>query len=119
MMDDEALLQYLMEQGDMAPEQEEIARLRARSELLRQQGQQMPEINTGGRIHVRPPRSAYLAPLLGTLGGLIGDYKATRRGDELRKRKDASFARFIGSRKPAAFPTRTPGYGVEDDVTGL
>jgi hypothetical protein len=118
-MNDDLLLQYLMEQGDLQPEDARIEKLRAQAQALR--GTPYPDLPQQGRIAVRQPRNAMIAPIVGALGGMVGDYKADKAGAAQRGRRDASFQRLMalrgGQRNP--FPTRPPGYGLEDDMTGL
>lgn len=113
---DPAVLAYLAEMGNLAPEDEEVSRMRARAEAMRQQSMQMPETPQGGRIAVRTPRAAYLAPLLHTAGGIIGDYRAGQKAKDVRSRRDSAFQRLLGSRTQQRMGR---GFGVEDDMTGL
>lgn len=62
-MDDNMLFEYLVEQGSMRPEEEQLLRRQGVIDALRQQGMQAPQAQQAGRAVVAPHWTQMLAQI--------------------------------------------------------
>lgn len=62
-MDDNMMFEYLVEQGSMRPEEEQMLRRQGVIDALRQQGMQAPQAQQAGRLVVAPSWTQGLAQL--------------------------------------------------------
>jgi hypothetical protein len=64
-MDDtnNAMLEYLLEMGQLTPEQEKAARMQKQAEMLRGQSMQAPQMRQAGRVSVAPNPLEVLAQM--------------------------------------------------------
>lgn len=95
-MDDNMLFEYLVEQGSMRPEEEQMLRRQGVIDALRQQGMQAPQAQQAGRAIVAPSWTQNLAQLgaagaaryqQGKLDQQYGAFNA-KRGNSLNRMRD-------------------------------
>lgn len=95
-MDDNMLFEYLVEQGSMRPEEEQLLRRQGVIDALRQQSMQAPQAQQAGRLVVAPSWTQGLAQLgsaaaakyaQGKLDQQYGAFNA-KRGNSLNRMRD-------------------------------
>ncbi len=95
-MDDNMMFEYLVEQGSMRPEEEQLLRRQGVIDALRQNGMQAPQAQQAGRAVVAPHWSQGLAQLgsaaaakygQGKLDQQYGAFNA-KRGNSLNRMRD-------------------------------
>lgn len=95
-MDDNMLFEYLVEQGSMRPEEEQMYRRQQTIDALRQQGMQAPQAQQAGRLVVAPSWTQNLAQLgsaaaakyqQGKLDNQYGAFNA-KRANSLERMRD-------------------------------
>lgn len=95
-MDDNMLFEYLVEQGSMRPEEEQLLRRQGTIDALRQQSMQAPQAQQAGRLVVAPSWTQGLAQLgsaaaakygQGKLDQQYGAFNA-KRGNSLNRMRD-------------------------------
>lgn len=95
-MDDNMMFEYLLEQGAMRPEEEQLLRRQGVIDALRQSGMQAPQAQQAGRAVVAPHWSQGLAQLGSAAAakygqkGLDQQYGAynAKRGNSLNRMRD-------------------------------
>lgn len=120
-MDDNMLFEYLVEQGSMRPEEEQLLRRQGVIDALRQQGMQAPQAQQAGRAVVAPHWTQGLAQLgsaaaakygQGKLDQQYGAFNA-KRGNSLKSMRDSM------QPKPALGTPPSPSDGLDDLLIGF
>jgi len=98
---DDSILQYLITMGDLQPQDQQIARMDARAQALRQAGQ--PVMPEQGRVASRMPRNAWLPALAGSIGGGMMQRNADQQRQQLIDQRNQAFKQMLAQRqKPGA-----------------
>jgi len=117
---DRALFAYLLSQGQLTPEQEQMLRQQESINTLRERSMEMPETRMMGRVAVAPS----WAQALGNVAqGISAGYQQkkldTRRG-EMSDMQRQGLERLMGGMFPAKQPTPAPtGAGSPYDIMNM
>lgn len=112
-MDDNMLFEYLVEQGSMRPEEEQLLRRQGVLDALRQQSMQAPQSQQAGRAIVAPHWSQNLAQLGAAAAAKYGQKKLDSQYDAFNQKRGNSLERM---RNRMAGPQSAPAVAPSPDA---
>lgn len=89
-MDDNMLFDYLLEQGSMRPEEEQMLRRQQTLDALRQNGMSAPQSQQAGRLVVAPSWTQGLAQLGAAAAAKYGQNKLDKQYDAFNAKRATS-----------------------------
>ncbi|CAB4166462.1 hypothetical protein UFOVP840_33 [uncultured Caudovirales phage] len=92
-MDDNLMFQYLVEQGSMRPEEEQMLRRQDTIDALRQQSMQAPQAQQAGRLVVAPSWTQGLAQLGSAAAAKYGQGKLDKQYGAFNAKRATSLDR--------------------------
>lgn len=120
-MDDNMLFEYLVQQGSMRPEEEQLLRRQGLIDALRQQGMQAPQAQQAGRAVVAPHWTQGLAQIGSAAAAKYGQGKLDQQyGAYNKKRADSlSALRARMNQQPPLPMSVAPSMDDETDYVGF
>lgn len=116
-MDDNMMFEYLIQQGSMRPEEEQMFRRQNTIDALRQAGMQAPQAQQAGRAVVAPSWTQGLAQFGAAAAAKYGQNKLdTQYGEFNKKRADSLSALRARMNPPKPMPMGVPT--TMEDETG-
>lgn len=117
-MDDNMMFEYLLQQGAMRPEEEQMLRRQDTIDALRQTGMQAPQAQQAGRAVVAPSWTQGLAQIGAAAAGKYGQKKLDKQYDAFNVKRGNSL---MGMRdrmgaKPAVVPGNPGAPGAPEDL---
>lgn len=120
-MDDNMLFEYLIQQGSMRPEEEQMLRRQNTIDALRQQGMQAPQAQQAGRLVVAPSWTQGLAQLGSAAAAKYGQGKLDKQYDAFNAKRGNSLKSMRDSMQPKPIPgiAPSPDDGIDDLLIGF
>lgn len=112
-MDDNMMFEYLVEQGSMRPEEEQMLRRQGVLDALRQQGMQAPQAQQAGRAIVAPHWTQGLAQLGSAAAARYGQKKLDSQYGAFNAKRANSLERM---RNRMAGPQSSPAVAASPDA---
>jgi hypothetical protein len=100
-MDDNMMFEYLLQQGAMRPEEEQMMRRQDTIDALRNTGMQSPQAQQAGRAVVAPSWTQNLAQIGAAAAGKYGQKKLDKQYDAFNTKRGNSL---MGMRNRASAP---------------
>lgn len=100
-MDDNMLFEYLVQQGSMRPEEEQLLRRQGVIDALRQNGMQAPQAQQAGRAVVAPHWSQNLAQLGSAAAAKYGQKRLDTQYDAYNKKRGDSLSSLRARMNPS------------------
>ena len=107
-MDDNMLFEYLLQQGAMRPEEEQMLRRQGVLDALRQGGMQAPQAQQAGRAIVAPSWTQGLAQLGSAAAAKYGQKKLDTQYSDYNKRRADGLNALRTRMSPPAVPGAPP-----------
>ena len=115
-MDDNMMFEYLLQQGAMRPEEEQMLRRQDTIDALRQTGMQAPQAQQAGRLTVAPSWTQGLAQIGAAAAGKYGQKKLDTQYSDMNKRRAQGL---MGLRnRMSATPAVVPGQPAKQPLPG-
>lgn len=120
-MDDNMMFEYLLQQGSMRPEEEQMYRRQQTIDALRQNGMQAPQAQQAGRLVVAPSWTQGLAQLGSAAAAKYGQNKLDTQYGEFNKRRAQGLTSLRDRMAPKPVPAVTagPDSGLDELLIGF